>query len=115
MRIEYLRLLVSHRRHYGRIRPYLSLFVSISNASIEIPADCGICSVIRFINAKEVKATEIQRQISEVYEENIMREGIVRKWVSVFKDGRTNVHDEERSGRPSVITEDLVQKVDGKV
>ncbi|GBM49042.1 hypothetical protein AVEN_153554-1 [Araneus ventricosus] len=44
-----------------------------------------------------------------------MSEGIVRKWVRAFKDGGTNAHDEERSGRPSVITEDLVQQVDGKV
>ncbi|GBM37056.1 hypothetical protein AVEN_228075-1 [Araneus ventricosus] len=44
-----------------------------------------------------------------------MREGMIRKWVRAFKYGHTNVHDEERSGRPSVITEDLVQKVDRKV
>ncbi|GBN86984.1 hypothetical protein AVEN_86135-1 [Araneus ventricosus] len=43
-----------------------------------------------------------------------MSEGMVRKLVRSFKDGRTNVHDEERSGRLSVITEDLVQKIDGK-
>ena len=29
----------------------------------------------------------------------------------VFEEGRTNVHDEERSGWPSVITDDLVEKV----
>nr|CAI5822056.1 unnamed protein product [Callosobruchus analis] len=39
---------------------------------------------------------------------------MVRKWVKAFKDGRTNVHVEERSGRPSVVNEDLVQKVDEK-
>ncbi|GBN72669.1 hypothetical protein AVEN_211056-1 [Araneus ventricosus] len=44
-----------------------------------------------------------------------MSEGMVRKWVGAFKDVPTNIHNEERSGRPSVITEDLVQKVDGKV
>jgi hypothetical protein len=27
----------------------------------------------------------------------------------MFKGGRTNVHDEERSGRPSVVSHDLVQ------
>jgi hypothetical protein len=27
----------------------------------------------------------------------------------MFKDGRTNVHDEERSGRPSAVSDDLVQ------
>jgi hypothetical protein len=28
--------------------------------------------------------------------------------------GRTNVHDEERNGRPSVVSDDLVQSVDKK-
>ncbi|GBM37810.1 hypothetical protein AVEN_84519-1 [Araneus ventricosus] len=79
--------------------------------SIENPADCEIRSVIHFLNAKFVKTAKIHRQTSEEYEENIMSEGMVRKWVRAFKDGLTNVHDEERSGRPSVITEDLVQKV----
>ncbi|GFW49368.1 histone-lysine N-methyltransferase SETMAR [Trichonephila clavipes] len=32
-----------------------------------------------------------------------------------LKDGRTNIHDEERSGRPLVITDELIQKVDCKV
>ena len=44
-----------------------------------------------------------------------MSDGMLRKWVRAFKDGRTNVHDEERSGRPSVVNEDLVQKVNEKV
>lgn len=34
---------------------------------------------------------------------------------TVFKDVHANVHDEERSGRPSVINEDLVQNVDERV
>ena len=32
-----------------------------------------------------------------------MSDGMVRKWVRAFKDGRTNVQDEERSGRPSML------------
>ena len=41
-----------------------------------------------------------------------MSDGIVHKWV---RDGRKNVHDEERSGRPSAIRGNLLQKVDEKV
>jgi hypothetical protein len=37
------------------------------------------------------------------------------QWVRAFKDGRKNVLDKERSGRPSVISDDLLQKVDEKV
>jgi hypothetical protein len=34
----------------------------------------------------------------------------------MFKGGRTNVHEEERSGRPSVVSNDnLVQSVDHKI
>ena len=82
---------------------------------IENPADCEVRGVIRFLSAKGVKAVDIHRQLCEVYGQNIMSDGMVRKWARAFKDGRTNVHDEERSGRPSVITDDVVQKVDEKV
>jgi hypothetical protein len=39
-----------------------------------------------------------------------MNEGNVRKWCRLFT-GRTNVHDEARSGRPSVITDELTKRV----
>ena len=44
-----------------------------------------------------------------------MSDGMVRKWVRAFKDERKKVHDEERSWRPSVISDDLLLKVDEKV
>jgi transposase len=44
-----------------------------------------------------------------------MSEGTVKQWCRMFKDGRTNVHDEERSGRPSVVSDDLVSSVDQKI
>ena len=31
----------------------------------------------------------------------------------MFRNGRKGVHDDERSGRPSVITDELKQKVNG--
>ena len=62
-----------------------------------------------------MKAVEIHRNICEVYGHNTMSDGMVRKWVRAFKDGRKNVHDEERSGRPSVISYDLLQNVDEKL
>jgi transposase len=43
-----------------------------------------------------------------------MSEGTVRQWCRMFKDQRTNVHDEERSGQPSVVSDDLVKEVDQK-
>ncbi|GBL78991.1 hypothetical protein AVEN_48952-1 [Araneus ventricosus] len=83
-------------------------FPGLKMESTKNPADCKIHSAIRLLNAKGVKAVEIHRQISEVYEESIMSEGKVRKWVIAFKDGHLNVYDEERNGRTSDIFEDLV-------
>lgn len=50
-------------------------------------------------------------QISEVIGLNILSDGMVQKRVRAFKDCRQNVHDEERSGWLTAITEDLVQKL----
>jgi hypothetical protein len=44
-----------------------------------------------------------------------MSVGMVRKWVRQFNEGRENVHDEARSGWPSVGNDDLVRAVDSKV
>jgi hypothetical protein len=35
----------------------------------------------------------------------------VRKWCREFKDGRTDVHDEQRSGRLSVSDETIIRNV----
>jgi hypothetical protein len=40
-----------------------------------------------------------------------MSEGTVRQLCRMFKDGQTNVHDEEQSGESSVASDDLVQSV----
>ena len=40
-----------------------------------------------------------------------MCESKVRQWCRLFKEGHTNVHDEERSVRPIVITDDLMENV----
>jgi hypothetical protein len=66
------------------------------------------------LNARNVKPADIHRQICEVYGENAMSDGMVRKWVRQFNKGRENMHDEARSGRPSVV-DDLVRAVDSKV
>ncbi|GBM55829.1 hypothetical protein AVEN_105546-1 [Araneus ventricosus] len=79
------------------------------------PADCEVRSVIQFLNAKKVKPAESHRQFVEIYGENVMTDGMVRKWVRQFNDGRTNVLDEARGGRPSVVNDGLVAKVNEKI
>jgi transposase len=79
------------------------------------PAPCEIRAVIRFLHAKNMTAAEINRELCAVYGQNVMSEGTVRQWCRVIKDGRTNVHDEERSGRQSVVSDDLAESVDQKI
>jgi hypothetical protein len=50
-----------------------------------------------------------------VYSQNVMNEGAVRHWCRMFKAGWTDVHDEEQSGQPSIVSDDLVQSVDQKI
>jgi transposase len=85
------------------------------NKKIDIPADCEVRSVIRFLNAQNVRAIDIHRQLTAEYGEGVMNESSVRKWCRMFNEGRTNVHDGERSGRPSLITEDLKIQIDEQI
>ena len=55
--------------------------------TIEGAADCEIWSVIRFLNARNVLPSEIHHQICQVYGDNAMSDGMVRKWVRMFKEG----------------------------
>jgi len=83
--------------------------------TIGVASDCEMRSVIRFLNARSVLPSEIHHQICQVYGDNAMSDGIVRKWVQMFNEGRENVHVEARSGRPSLLNDDLVRKVNERV
>jgi len=83
--------------------------------TIEGVADFEIQSVIRFLNARNVLPNEIHHQICQGYVDNAMSDGMVRKWVRMFNEGRENMHDESRSGRPSFVKDDLVSKVNERV
>jgi len=72
-------------------------------------------SVIGFLNARNVLPSEIHHQICQVYDDNAMSDGMVRKWIRMFNEGRENVHDEARSGRSSLVNDDLVRKVNERV
>jgi len=62
--------------------------------TIEGAADSETRSVIRFFNTRNVLPSEIHHQICQVYGDNAMSDGMVRKWVRMFNEGRDNVHDE---------------------
>jgi len=63
---------------------------------------------VRFIT-RSVKC--MVTMICQVYCDNAM----VRKWVRMFNEGRENVHDDVRSGRPSLVNDDSVHKVNERV
>jgi len=58
-----------------------------------------------------VLPSDIHHQICQVYGDNAMSEGMVRKLFPMCNEERENVHDEARSGRPSFVNDDLVRKV----
>jgi hypothetical protein len=55
-------------------------------------------SVIRLLNARNMKLGDIHRQLCEVYGEHAMSNSVVRRWVRHFNIGCENVHDDQRSG-----------------
>ena len=71
--------------------------------TIEGAADSEIRSVIRSLNAGNVLPSKIHHQICQVYGDNAISDGVVRKWVRMFNELRENVHDEARSGRSSSV------------
>ena len=50
-----------------------------------------------------------------MYGDNATSDGMVRKWVRMFNEGRENLHDEARSGRTFLVNDDLVRKVNERV
>jgi len=62
-----------------------------------------------------VLPSEIHHQICQVYGDNAMSDGMVRKWVRMFNEEGENMHDEARSGRPSLVNDDLVRRVNVRV
>ena len=66
------------------------------NALISTPADCEVRGVIRFLQAGKVRPCEIHQRLVAVYGEHVMNAASVRKWCTMFTNGRTDVHDAER-------------------
>jgi hypothetical protein len=63
------------------------------------------------LNTKNIRPGKIHYQFVEVHGEGVMNEGNVCKWCRLLHGGRSDVHNEAQSGRPSVITKDLKDRV----
>ena len=58
-------------------------------------------AIIRFFTLKGKTGTEIYNELATVYGAKCLSVQKVRKWRESFLNGRVNVKDEHRNGRPS--------------
>ncbi|KAG5316946.1 SETMR methyltransferase, partial [Pseudoatta argentina] len=82
--------------------------------SIQSPAKCEIRSVIRYLIWKGKTPVEVYNEVKTAYGDKGMNRTSVFKWCREFKNGRTSVHDDQRSGRPSILTDDIVEKIEDR-
>jgi hypothetical protein len=71
--------------------------------------------VIKFFNAENVHSSKIYQQVCEVHGENAVNDGMARISCRMFSQGITNIHDDNQSGRPSLVTADLLDQVNEKI
>ncbi|KAG5320738.1 GVQW3 protein, partial [Pseudoatta argentina] len=76
--------------------------------SIQSPAKYEIRSVIRYLVWKGKTPVEVRNEVKTAYGDKGMNRTSVFKWCREFKNGRTSVHDDQRSGRSSILTDDIV-------
>ncbi len=98
---------VKSKKAWMRVRLCHSIFWIFLQNRVAVRA------VIKFLNAKNVPTAESYRRICTVYgKQNIMSLRHVCKWVQWFKEGRSEVHDDERTGRLSdMLTDDAIAAV----
>ncbi|PNF43400.1 hypothetical protein B7P43_G13911 [Cryptotermes secundus] len=82
-------------RHTNHV--YASSYVFTMFKKTEKPTTCEMRSIIRFLNARNVKPADIH-QLCEVYGEHAMNHSMVWRWGRHFREGHKNVHDDLRSG-----------------
>jgi transposase len=73
---------------------------------------CEVRAVIRFLHAEGQSAAEIHRRLCRVYGDTVKSANCVRERCRKFRGGRADVHDVGGQGRHSIVTDELVQKVD---
>jgi hypothetical protein len=66
-------------------------------------------AVIRFLSLKGLKARAIQGELQSVYGPDACQLTAVKKWRGRFLQGRTDLFDDPRSGRP--LTHDLAEAI----
>jgi hypothetical protein len=62
---------------------------------IHNPTSYKIHAVIPFLHAKNTSASQAHCELCAVYSKIVMSEGPVKILCGMFKDGQTNIHNEE--------------------
>ncbi|KAG5337990.1 MOS1T transposase, partial [Acromyrmex heyeri] len=71
---------------------------------------------IKFLAKLGKNGREIFECLKQVYGDNSLKEPTVNKWLKRFREGREDVKDDQRSGRPSTSTsEENVERIRGCV
>ncbi len=81
------------------------MFVSTKSHQVQTTSDHTI------FTCAEGTPVEINKQLKEVCGESALSRVRVWKWWKRFDEGRTNIHDEERSDQLSFISKELVDAV----
>ncbi|CAK1582761.1 unnamed protein product [Parnassius mnemosyne] len=72
--------------------------------------DQSIC--IKFCMKNKIKCADAFRMLSVAYGEETMDQSNVYRWYNMFSEGREDLNDEQRDGRPSTsTTDDNIDKV----
>lgn len=59
-------------------------------------------------DGKNWSAAVIYRLLCTVYSQTIVNEGVVDQRISFFLNGRTNIQNDKRSGKPSGVGDEFV-------
>ncbi len=82
-----------------------------STTNMELPfacvSGCVPCAVVKFLMVKN----KIHKQLTEVYGSDVMSVQMVSKWCWKFCEGQYEVHDELRTSRPKVATDESVNLI----
>lgn len=79
---------------------------------LQVASKLEIRAVTRFLWAKKYNPTEIHRHLNEVYGNKAISRQAIAKWYALFENGRTNIEDDFRQGRPwTSTTNDNVERV----
>ena len=71
--------------------------------------DFEVRAVIRFLTLKGLSSASILIELKGVYGEDVCSISTVKKWKKRFEEGRSDLDDDHRSGRPP--KSDMIKKV----